>query len=44
MGGQAIDLKNHEMLIGNNKNENQLKIYDIKADDMRVIRWQHYTE
>ena len=32
IGGQAIDIKGHELLLGNNRNENQLRIYDFKAE------------
>lgn len=44
MGGQSIDVKNGNMLLGNNKDTNQLRIYDIKADKMRLVRWENYTE
>lgn len=43
IGGQAIDYLDGQMLLGNNENQNQIKVYDIKADKMKVVRWQSYT-
>lgn len=37
VGGQAIDIKNNQVLLGNNQNEYQLRIYDIKADKTRKL-------
>ena len=44
IGGKAIDLKDNELLLGNNENENQLRIYDLKKDSVRVIKYEHYSE
>lgn len=50
MGGEAIDFKGNEVLLGNNQAEHQLKIYDLRADKCRPIEWaltdknqSHYT-
>lgn len=40
MGGEAIDLRNGELLLGNNQPQNQLRVYNIKADKIRVINWK----
>lgn len=37
IGGQAIDIRNNEVLLGNNQNELHLRIYDIKADKTRKL-------
>lgn len=44
IGGQAIDVRNTEVLLGNNMNENQLSIYDLKADKVHRIGWEHYDK
>lgn len=43
IGGQAIDVQGDELLLGNNHNEYPLRIYDMKADQAREVRWDHYT-
>jgi WD40 repeat protein len=50
IGGEAIDFKNDEVMLGNNSPEHQLRIYDMKADKIRPIHWDltsekqaHYT-
>lgn len=50
IGGEAIDFKGSEILLGNNKAENQLRIYDTQADKIRSLHWDiteqsqvHYT-
>ena len=44
IGGKAIDVKDDEVLLGNNENTNHLRLYDIKADKIRLIRYEHYNE
>lgn len=44
MGGEAIDFKGHEVLLGNNKPEHPLKIYDMKADKIQDIPWMLTSE
>lgn len=39
MGGEAIDFRENEVLLGNNKPDNPLRIYDTKADKVRTIHW-----
>ena len=42
IGGEAIDFKDDEILLGNNKPELPLRIYDRKADKVRHLNW-HLT-
>jgi hypothetical protein len=39
IGGKAIDIKGNEYLLGNNENNQHLRVYDMKGDKMRVINW-----
>jgi|JI9StandDraft_2_1071091.scaffolds.fasta_scaffold1194980_1 COMPASS component SWD3 len=39
IGGEAIDFKGHQVLLGDNKPEHPLRIYDTKADKMMTIPW-----
>ena len=44
IGGQAIDFRGNEVLLGNNKSQNPLRIYDLKADKVRVVPWMLTSE
>lgn len=44
MGGEAIDFKGHEVLLGNNKPEHPLRIYDMKAEKLLDIPWMLTSE
>jgi hypothetical protein len=37
IGGEAIDFKGNEILLGNNKPEQPLQIYDTKANKVREV-------
>jgi len=39
IGGEAIDIKGHEVLLGNNKPLNHLRIFDRKAGKIRCLNW-----
>lgn len=39
IGGEAIDFKNDEVVLGNNQPDHQLRIYDMKADKVRPLHW-----
>lgn len=39
IGGKAIDIKGNDYLLGNNENNQHLRVYDMKGDKMRVINW-----
>ena len=39
IGGEAIDFKGNEVLLGNNKPDHQLKIYDMKAQKSTNVPW-----
>ena len=43
IGGNAIDIKGNDYLFGNNENQNQIRIYDLKADKARVLKYEHYN-
>lgn len=50
MGGEAIDFRGSDILLGSNKPENSLRVYDSKADKIRTLKWDiteeaqaHYT-
>jgi len=39
IGGQSIDIRGSSVLLGNNQNEKQLRVYDLKAEKTRNILW-----
>jgi WD40 repeat protein len=39
IGGEAIDIRGDEILLGNNQPQLPLRIYDSKADKVRNVEW-----
>ena len=40
MGGEAIDFRGDEMLLGNNQPSHQLRVYDFRGDKVRSLNWK----
>jgi WD40 repeat protein len=39
IGGEAIDIKENKVLLGSNKPDLPLRVYDLKADKFHSINW-----
>ena len=44
MGGDSIDFHGGDILLGNNKPDFPLRIYDLSAGKMRAIDWPLTTQ
>jgi hypothetical protein len=42
VGGKSLDVKDNELLIGNNQNDKQLRIFDLKNSKLRTLQWNNY--